>query len=723
MSSITCHALFSLLLFVFVYTVYAFHANVRWTCRLRQQLRKEKEAIDPPSSFSAASLLRLMILPVMVSVLALYFVVQAETESAPLTFAGFIDNLIHVACTFSLEETASAMKNPESADGLAFFSNLHWLEDLWISLIMAAAPLLTLGTAASFFRLPRFWMMLMSRRHILIFSEVNPRALKYAEVLKDAPHPRTKKAGKLPFIVFCTDAEKTEVPENNQMLLLNRDVTNLHIPARKLKDIHFYLVDQNESGMIAKTYQLKEKHLQKGCRIFCVSDGTLSEHAIDQLNTAPDVGTAPENSPYKNYGVDVIDEKIRVVYQNLHENALITKDFLKALGEEKEIRVLIIGAGRVGEVVARTMIWYCQLPGYKVSITLADKEKSEAILRSRVLRHNPRFEEMLTKIQPDEQLTLHFLADVDVSTDALENLLNTANPHKIYICTGDDTLNYQTALHIRRHFLREDFSWGCPEIRAVIWDDTITQLVEDKRFSALHGTAANHYDLHSKPGQHIPLNSRCDVQLLGSMKKTLLDFDQVWFDAYRYHIYYCHKNIDHPTEQKLTTENDPIFNTQHTSFVRSPKTNERSNFAVALHGKVKYAWLSLMQEQLPSDPEQAKTAKEEWFLQLARTEHDRWSIFKLLEGSAPIPDSCQTDIEKAAKVLSDYLGDDLSFTRDQDVIRGYHSCLVPWQTIKALADSKKNDPFTQYWKNVISKDEKLASFSITLENIRAGKKQ
>lgn len=724
--SIALHAVITILAALITGVVYALLSNVHWVkkllCRPFGILPGDQE-----STFSAATLMRLMLIPVALSVFMLWMILHSTDYSG---FSGWLDNLVTVARTFSMEENTAALMDENT------YGVLNTWEKVWVSFVMAVAPMLTLTTAVSFFRLPRFWAMLLSGRRVLIFSDANPHAIQYASVL------RQEKNGK-PHVVFCCEEGAAVNVDAGKALLLKRDITNLRIFKFIRKRVHFYLISDNENRVMKQAVALKDKYLPYGSRIYCVSNGLLNEHAVDEINRS-----LPEQpgKDYDCYGVDVIDEKIRVVYQNLYTNPLIEKEFLSIpkeepiieekapaamenapdtsaaektepfsetetllAGRKKVIRVLVLGGGRVGSAVARTMLWYCQLPGYRVEVVVADKEKEKTV-RRRVFRNNHDFEQLMKLVGYENQARLLVCAEKDLQTSDLEAILKEKTYHKIFVCAGDDNRNYHMALQVRRYYLRHPQPWGCPEIRAVIWDDTMTELVGGENYVVLQGVKplpgnadALETMLYRSENLQERCNERCRVQLLGSMEETLLGIETLLSDSLKYHTYYCQWGDESAKSgagfiRNLLAGKPEIINKSRFSYVKSTKSDERSNLALALHSRVIYQWVKFMGVHDAIDDQLLK--------ELAVNEHTRWCIFKLLEGDSPIRDD-GFGLEEALIRKEKGKG------RDLDPIRGYHVGILSRSIVENRIEGTQNAA-RDFWNKQLDNDFQLVRFACAM---------
>ena len=143
--SIALHAVITILAALITGAIYALLSNVHWVKKLLCRPFGIQPG-DQESTFSAATLMRLMLIPVALSVFMLWMILHSTDYSG---FSGWLDNLVTVARTFSMEENTAALMDENT------YGVLNTWEKVWVSFVMAVAPMLTLTTAVSFFRLPR----------------------------------------------------------------------------------------------------------------------------------------------------------------------------------------------------------------------------------------------------------------------------------------------------------------------------------------------------------------------------------------------------------------------------------------------------------------------------------------------------------------------------------------------------------------------------------------
>lgn len=138
----------------------------------------------------------------------------------------------------------------------------------------------------------------------------------------------------------------------------------------------------------------------------------------------------------------------------------------------RHINVLIVGLGIYGTEFLRNLCWFCQMPGYKLSVHVLDgKERCESKIRAiapEIVEKNNLCD---TCRSNEATYNLHFVNNaVDVNSAAFaDNILKIKETITLAIVAlGDDSTNIDTAIKIRRLLGRDiavRFAKECKNIR------------------------------------------------------------------------------------------------------------------------------------------------------------------------------------------------------------------------------------------------------------------
>jgi hypothetical protein len=122
----------------------------------------------------------------------------------------------------------------------------------------------------------------------------------------------------------------------------------------------------------------------------------------------------------------------------------------------KDIRVFLIGLGKTGMMMLRSLVWFCQMDGYRLSIDVFDRAP---LAESRLRAACP---ELLDNTHNDHwhlgdaQYRIRFHSDVDTSSDTFSALLDELDyPTFVFISLGDDDTNIEVAQQLRMQLLRK----------------------------------------------------------------------------------------------------------------------------------------------------------------------------------------------------------------------------------------------------------------------------
>jgi hypothetical protein len=128
------------------------------------------------------------------------------------------------------------------------------------------------------------------------------------------------------------------------------------------------------------------------------------------------------------------------VYQYLYDHGAELFADAKKIGDLKTIHATVVGYGKHGEEFVKALLWYCQLPGYKIDLTVIDSDKNA----------QSRFRAKLTGLVTDQDFDdpgdvryrISFKT-LTVGTKEFADEVKRGGEEKrhFFLCLGDDTLN------------------------------------------------------------------------------------------------------------------------------------------------------------------------------------------------------------------------------------------------------------------------------------------
>ena len=303
--------------------------------------------------------------------------------------------------------------------------------------LLIIAPLFTVGITLSFFseKFARIIYRIRSQfRDTYLFSAINERTLCIAEDVASTD----RKA----LIVFALriseediDAEALARIKEINAYVINDDIVQIRHSLRRTRN--YYLLNTNdgenlEAGL--RIYQRYNKERTDKVNMWLYTKNEISEVIFDYL--------------YETFNVRLINE------EGLIARALVTDYPVYDAVKDGRLSVLIVGGGHIGLEILRTMtMCTCLGDEVKADINVIDLngEKSRAI-----------FEKASPGLAEKWDIKFH---SADVKSVAISNVLDGIDPTYIVVCLGNETLNLETAIYIRRKYGIAD---GLPHIHSLI---------------------------------------------------------------------------------------------------------------------------------------------------------------------------------------------------------------------------------------------------------------
>ena len=377
----------------------------------------------------------------LVALLYPYYYIQGEPYAIGLT-------LVESMCAMLLNSSPGDILSGFNGYSVVFLNAYKG----FLLILLIVAPLFTVGITLSFFsdKFNRIIYRIRSTMHeSFIFSAINERALCIAEDIARSD-PKA-------VIVFCVRVSKDDVDGESlarmkkiKAYLINEDVVELgHSPN---KPCNYYLLSRDvsenlETGLrMYKEYneddmsgevtgkKNKKKKTSDNINMWLYTRGELAEIIFDYL--------------YESFNVRLINEEVLIAKRLLNEHPLY--DAVK----DNRLSVLVVGCGHIGLEILRS-ICVCSSLGENVSVEInvvdMDGEKAREI-----------FEKRCPKLA--ERLNINFHS-ADVTTLSLRRVLEKLSPTYITVALGNETLDLETAVYIRRFYGQ---SGGFPLLHALI---------------------------------------------------------------------------------------------------------------------------------------------------------------------------------------------------------------------------------------------------------------
>ena len=337
-----------------------------------------------------------------------------------------------------------------------------------------------------------------------------------------------------------------------------------------------------------------------------------------------------------------VDDSLKIRFIDeiaLFCNNLLFENPLVDLPEgRRDISALLIGCGRLGMSMLKTIVWYGQIGGYSLKIRVVDKNANK--IQKELYAAAPELKEYNIKFY-----------DIDIDSEDFEAVTEKfSDTTFICVATGSDDLNISPAENIYRLLRRKYSSYMPPiftRVRKDIKSDNLnaTSSFLDKRKITVFGTSDSIFS-----------NNKLFNSLLESLALSV-------------HLCYS-KVLDMPSD---SFEYRKALNAFYAS-----EYSRRSSMAVALHipAKLHACGINFNTspdcETLISDEDLIRYEElikdEETLTKLAKNAHDRWNAFVRSEGFR------KADIDTFKKFVH--------LTRSsKDEIAKLHPCIVSWDKL------------------------------------------
>ena len=303
--------------------------------------------------------------------------------------------------------------------------------------LLIIAPLFTVGITLSFFseKFVRLIYRIRSEfKDTYLFSAINERTLCIAEDVAE-----TDRKAVIAFALHISeddiDAEALARIKNINAYVINDDVVSVKHSLRHTRN--YYLLSKNDSENLEaglRIYQRYNKERTDKVNMWLYTKNEISEVIFDHL--------------YETFNVRLINE------EGLIARTLATNYPVFDAVKDGRLSILIVGGGHIGLEILRTMtMCSCLGEEIKVDINVIDLngDKSRDI-----------FEKSSPSLAEKWNVKFH---SADVKSASLSKALDGIDPTYIVICLGNETLNMETALYIRRKYGIAD---GFPRIHALI---------------------------------------------------------------------------------------------------------------------------------------------------------------------------------------------------------------------------------------------------------------
>ncbi|MBQ3489051.1 MAG: hypothetical protein IJA86_00490 [Clostridia bacterium] len=412
-----------------------------------------------------------------------YFWQYFEASQGPLRIVKTtLSSLQNVIRLFAVDESyADIMEEVSTLDLSDAVFQFYSLIGVILYLL---APILTFGFILALFKNLHAYVRYYTSfgKEVHIFSELNERSFALANsIVKEG---NVKKKGfsffrKSPLIIFADILDKNEeehldlVADAKEIgaLLFRQDITAIRFKRSKQK-MSFYLISDDETEKIAHMEHIIDRYRNiPNTELFIFSDEEESKCFLDSYPYAE-----KENMCLKVVRVNDIRS---LIYHNLDINGIrlfershVCPSHEDPNRQEREIHAVIVGFGKYGTELTKALLWYCQVPGYRVKMTVFDENEET----------QDRFKAMCPEIQVGTPYTLKNDMRYEIRFEHCK--VGTASFYKklgalseityIFVSLGQDNLNIATSMGIRNNLAKLR---RYPAIETVIYHSAIKERI------------------------------------------------------------------------------------------------------------------------------------------------------------------------------------------------------------------------------------------------------
>jgi len=361
-----------------------------------------------------------------------------------------------------------------AADRIRLSSVVADLYSLYAVVIYVAAPVVTAGFVLSFFRsvTARIRFRLLSSRNTYHLSELNEQSLALAEnILSEDP------TGK-PLIVFYDVYDSGEEAGGELIarakrlgaLCFSGDIaeTKLRRPSRnaekcRVTERRFYMIGEDEDENIRQALTLigrcrgNARYDDPSTRFYVFSRTEDSEVLLD----CTDRGRMK---------VRRVNEMRNLILNTLMQEPVFDSSYTDEETGRRQLNILVVGCGKYGMETVRALCWCGQIPGYDLTIHVADKRQDIASVLEGVAPELMQYNGVRAEGEPYYRICLH--PGVDAEGGGLAGLVREAGRvTAAFVMLGDDTTNVGVAMALRREFGRMQirFGYALPRLYAVVY--------------------------------------------------------------------------------------------------------------------------------------------------------------------------------------------------------------------------------------------------------------
>ncbi len=564
---------------------------------------------------------------------------------------------------------------------------VHWLKTAYVSLIAILVPCLTVRAVFSIFketynRLVYFFKSGNSH----IFSELNEKSLCLARDIR--------KSDKKAVIVFA-DAHRNSSKKENQGLFseaeelkpiltkrsvydfnffLQRKLIIKQLILRKEREYTLYLIDEEETDNVKIGINLYNTYYEKNLTINVFSSLESSEAFVDDA-----VALYNDNESVK-AKLNLVNQAQIIAYDLMLKHPMfVAADRCNS----DTISVLVVGTSNIALECFKAAMWCGVMRNYKFKIRIVDSKENKTRFDYRFADIAEEFEKAGVKIAFEYK-------EAQINSAAfIKEIQSCCDANYIIVATDNDELTINTASVVYREIIREQVrrdeyvSGAEPTIIPVICN------IDYYEAFVAANKNANLTDVF------YPCGCYCDIYKTGTITDWVVDKMGSVVNA----LYSGKREPDIKYYSLTQTKKrSNRANAVHTIYKLKDigidicfSDNKNRMVELKKKGKIKLEIIEL--EKLDKYISELKIGEEKAITFMNKLEHDRWSVFQIMDGWK----SWNVD-----EILSVYGPAPRKRKQQHEGVK-LHGCLMPYDGLGQLGETLFNDSdeFIKYDRQVV----------------------
>ena len=330
----------------------------------------------------------------------------------------------------------------------------------YVAILFVLSPIFTFGFILSFFKnlsaTVKYHFSYFNE--VYVFSELNEKSLTLATDLKNNNFRRV--------IVFCDVIDNNEeksfelIGEAQDLgaICFKKDILNVNFRFHSSKKgLHFFVMSEDSNENINHALKLGDKYRDiANSHLYIFSNDVGSELLLATINGSK-------------MRVRRITEPQALINRELYYNPgkIFSYSNLDASGV-KNISVVILGLGKYGMEMLKTLVWFGQMDGYKIKLTAFDQNpsaKDEFEMQCPEIM-DPKYNGVQRPGESYYKVDIHSDINVD-SKDFVDKIKGITDATYVFVSLGSDEKNIKTAVDLRVAFERMGIK---PIIQAVVYN-------------------------------------------------------------------------------------------------------------------------------------------------------------------------------------------------------------------------------------------------------------